>query len=225
MKKSFSPIERLKSLWKKDPESFLGKSRGVIHVGANSGQERELYAAFDLPVLWIEPIPEVFEKLLSNIAMYPKQRALRALVTDSDGREVPFYISNNEGQSSSVLDLAEHTQLWPDVIFSDTMILTTVTLPTLLAREGIDPAIYDVLVLDTQGSELLILRGAAGVLRNFHFIKTEAADFEAYAGGCKVEDLNAFLSPRGFRPRHTECFAQKEGVGSYYNVLYERERR
>lgn len=40
--------------------SFLSKGRGVIHVGANAGQERELYAAFGLHVIWIEPIPDVF---------------------------------------------------------------------------------------------------------------------------------------------------------------------
>jgi hypothetical protein len=43
--------------------SYLRKVRGVIHVGANEGQERDLYAAFGLNVIWIEPIPEVFQVL------------------------------------------------------------------------------------------------------------------------------------------------------------------
>ena len=41
-------------------------------------------------------------------------------------------------------------------------------------------------MLDTQGAELLVLKGAAGLLHRFQFIKVEAADFESYANGCRV---------------------------------------
>ena len=40
-----------------DGKQFLADARGVIHVGANVGQERDLYAAYRLPVVWIEPTP------------------------------------------------------------------------------------------------------------------------------------------------------------------------
>jgi hypothetical protein len=35
---------------------FLRDVTGVIHVGANTGQERFLYRLFGLNVIWIEPI-------------------------------------------------------------------------------------------------------------------------------------------------------------------------
>ena len=38
-------------------DAFLRKVSGVIHVGANLGQERAHYARFRLDVVWIEPIP------------------------------------------------------------------------------------------------------------------------------------------------------------------------
>jgi hypothetical protein len=57
------------------PKSFLKKVPGVIHVGANTGQERSEYASLELKVLWVEPIPAVFEVLRSNIANFPNQRA------------------------------------------------------------------------------------------------------------------------------------------------------
>jgi hypothetical protein len=34
-----------------NPHSYLGRVTGVIHVGASSGQERELYAKYKLKVL------------------------------------------------------------------------------------------------------------------------------------------------------------------------------
>jgi hypothetical protein len=42
--------------------SFLRKVNGLIHIGANIGQERAIYAEYDLRVAWIEPIPDVFER-------------------------------------------------------------------------------------------------------------------------------------------------------------------
>ncbi|GMR17054.1 MAG: hypothetical protein BMS9Abin32_108 [Gammaproteobacteria bacterium] len=70
------PIRRSCLVWSGNPDRFLRFAGGVVHVGANSGQERDLYALFDLPVLWVEPIAEVFRELQANIAGYPQQRAV-----------------------------------------------------------------------------------------------------------------------------------------------------
>ena len=73
----------------------------------------------------------------------------------------------------------------------------------MLARERIDRARYDALVMDTQGSELLVLRGAEPVLEHFRFIKTEVPDFEAYAGCAQLDDIERFLRAtrlRGAQP-------------------------
>ena len=51
----------------KEKDLFLNQATGVIHIGANSGQERKLYARHDLDVLWIEPNPKVFKELQKNI--------------------------------------------------------------------------------------------------------------------------------------------------------------
>src|SRR6266404_1018899 len=58
---------------------YLRQVSGVIHVGANTGQERYLYASYGLDVLWIEPIPSAFDELCKNISVLPKQRALNCL--------------------------------------------------------------------------------------------------------------------------------------------------
>ena len=59
--------KKIKSLFQKNPDKLLKKVRGVIHVGANTGQEIQLYVKYGLSVVWIEPIPEVFETLKSNL--------------------------------------------------------------------------------------------------------------------------------------------------------------
>jgi FkbM family methyltransferase len=210
----------LRRLFAPDPNRFLRSVRGVVHVGANVGQERMLYDRYGLDVLWIEPIPDVFAALQANIADLPRQRALERLVTDRDDAPYEFHVANNDGQSSSILELKEHRDLWPKVDFTRTITLQSSTLATLFAREKIDFARYDALVMDTQGSELLVLRGAEPVLRGFKFIKTEAPDFEAYAACAKLEDIARFLLARGYTELARHRFASRPGGGGYYDVVY-----
>ena len=203
-------------------DAFLREARGVIHVGAHSGQERELYAQHDLDVLWIEAMPDVYARLCANLADYPRQRAVQALVTDADDREYTFHVSSNDGGSSSILDLDLHRELWPEVTYVDSLQLRGVSFATLVEREAVPVAAYDALVLDTQGSELLVLRGAGDLLGGFAYIKVEAADFEAYRGGCQLADIERFMKDHGFRRHCRAAFAHQPGVGSCYDVVYRR---
>lgn len=203
-----------------DPDAFLQRCKGIVHVGANLGQERELYASFDLNVLWIEPIPEVFSRLQKSIATTPKQKAVCALVTDENDREYEFNLSNNDGASSSIFDLSEHRKLWPEVTFTRKITLRSATLSDLLKREQIDLGNYDAMVMDTQGSELLVLKGALSLLKEFRFIKTEVADFESYKGCCQLSEIDKFLVAHGFRRIAKREFAGRVGTGSYFDVLY-----
>lgn len=215
-------FRRLRRARKGGPDSFLGKVTGVVHVGANTGQERDLYASLGLRVIWIEPIPDVFAQLCANIRDLRKQRALQALVTDVDGSEYEFHVANNSGLSSSILEFKDHADIWPDVKYSSTIRLRSLTLAALLGRERVNPRKYQALVMDTQGSELLVLRGSVPILRSFRFIKTEVPDFEAYAGCCQLKDIDAFMGEHGYTEHSRKEFARREAGGRYFDVVYRR---
>jgi len=206
----------------KHPDRFLRRVSGVIHVGANTGQEREHYDMYDLRVIWIEPIPEVYKTLVANLEGFRDQRAIQSLVTDRDDEEYEFHIANNYGASSSILDLKDHKDMYPDVTFTATVLLRSTTLSSLLQRERIDPSEYQALILDTQGSELLVLKGAAPVLRNFKYIKIEVPDFEAYAGCCQLADINSFMEQHGYREFSRHVIESRPDSGNYYDVTYTR---
>lgn len=205
--------------------SFLSRARGVIHVGAHAGQERDLYAAFGLSVIWIEPIPEVFELLKSNISHYARQQAYRYLVTDEDGAEYTLNIADNDGASSSILEFSKHTEMYPHIAYKATINLRGTTLDSIVSTEQVDVGCYDTLVLDTQGSELRILRGAVAVLPNFKFVKVEVPDFESYKGCCQTADLSAFMFSNGFSQRSRCPIKHTAGVGTYFDIIYERRPR
>jgi len=219
-----STVEKRVRWWfRPASQRYLERATGVVHVGANTGQGCEVYARYGLPVVWIEPIPDVFDKLLDNIAPYHDQRAVCALLTDCDDQQHEFHVASNGGGSSSVFEFKMHNDIWPNVRFVQSIALKSTTLATLMRRENIDPRRHDLLVMDTQGSELLILKGAGDQLANFRQVLTEAADFEAYAGGCQLHELAEWLSRFGFRETWRKAFAEHPGGGKYYNVMFQRD--
>lgn len=208
------------AIWVDQTNRFLRQVKGVIHVGANSGQERKLYAGHALPVVWVEPIPEVYNRLQTNLADYPKQQGFNYLITDVDGQDYPFHISNNSGQSSSIYDLKEHSNLWPDVYYLASTRMQSTRLDTMFQREGLNISDYDTLVMDTQGSELLVLQGMGALLDGIKWIRTEAADCEMYEGSCQIKDLDEFLIPKGFQRVQTDRGKWLPGLGGCYELLY-----
>ena len=221
--KTATILRGLGSTLKRNPNRFLKKVSGVIHVGANVGQERKRYAVCGLRVVWIEPIPEVFETLKANLRDFPRQTALKCLVSDQDNVEYQFHIASNEGESSSILDLNLHKDIWPKIVYERTIPLRSKTLPSLLKDEHVDHSEYDALVVDTQGTELLVLKGAVPILRNFTYIKTEATDFESYTDCCQLADMTSFLARHGFREFCRNKWAAHPKGGGHYDIVYKRE--
>ena len=227
LKQSLKKSEALRKIlpvyWRvfSHPDQFLPLAKGVVHIGAHLGQESDLYSQFRLPVIWIEPIPDIFDKLVLSIEAKPDQRALRELISDQDDVETVLNISSNKGASSSIFQLADHKKLWPEVHYSSAVKVRSLRLPSALSKYGVDLSFYDALVMDTQGSELLILRGAQDILKYFKFIKTEIADFSSYEGGCVLGEMDSYLKAQGFSEIAKHRFAHRDGVGSYYNILYQ----
>jgi FkbM family methyltransferase len=191
----------------------------LVHVGANVGQEAATYGRYGFGVLWVEPIPDVYARLLETIRPYPLQRAHRGLAAEGTGKPYTLHVANNNGASSSVFDFAEHAVLWPTVQYESAIELESESLDDILAKDGRP---FNALVMDTQGSELLVLRGARRTLPGFRYILTEAADFNAYEGGTTRAELEQFLGTHGFRLVRAACFAEKpDGSGRYFDLLFE----
>ncbi len=226
--KRYTPSELLWKIFRRlqnlvsPPQRFLKQCRRIIHVGANDGAERGTYAEHDLTVLWVEALPAVFAKLQENLRAFRDQSAVNALLSDEAGRRYQFNVSSHGGQSSSIYDFGEHKALWPEIEILETVELESTTLARLLEDNQRSIEEFDALILDVQGAELLVLKGAGELLANIRFVQAEAADFDAYSGGCTLEVLSRFLAERGFRIRRKDCFAWKKGVGAYYNVVFER---
>lgn len=203
----------------------FSKVNGVIHIGASEGQERFVYDSHDLNVLWIEPIPSVFKQLENNTKPFRKQKCLNYLLCEEDLKKYSFHISNNNGESSSIFDLNLHKRIWPSVHYVNTIEIVGRTLPSIIEENKIDIKYYDMINLDTQGSELLILKASVSVLSQMKYVYMEVADMDSYAGGCKLEEVDDFFESIGYGRIELIPDKQKNWIteGKYYQALYQNE--
>jgi FkbM family methyltransferase len=196
-------------------------TEGAIHIGANFAQEADLYKNKNMNVIWIDALSN--EKLTNRLKQYPLQLFINELITDQDGKEYTFYISNNEGASSSILELEEHKEVWPEVNYSNSIKLKSKKLDTVISEHNINARDYPSLVMDAQGSELMILKGASQYLKTCEEIILEAPNFNSYKNCPQVNHFDDYLMKEGFKQINKERFASK-GNKEYYNILYKNNK-
>jgi hypothetical protein len=103
--------------------AWLGRVKNVVHVGANTGQEADMYAARGLSVLWIEPIPSVFHALENHIRQFLSSEAI---VSAESGKTVTLHVASNGGESSSIFEMGNGLKdTWPGIDYVDRIDLLT----------------------------------------------------------------------------------------------------
>lgn len=114
------------------------------------------------------------------------------LITDRDGKTVKFYQDllnpggNSYYQETTGMFTEEHATM-----------RTGISLDTIVAQRGFP--MPDMIKMDTQGSELDILRGAPNVLKHVFDIIIEAQHVEYNKGAPSINEVRSFLEMNGFR--------------------------
>lgn len=193
----------------------LAPPQGIIHVGANIGQEISAYRSSGAQIcLYFEPIPDAFEKLKSNLDNIPNHYPLQHLISDKDDEEEVFYISNNS-LSSSMLALGKHSILYPDIKYVNSLKIKTITLDSII-KQKFATQNFDTLIMDVQGAELKVLNGADRLLiESLMYVYAEVSEETLYEGGCTFEEVTAFLKSYGFRLKNLSMNYRNWG-----NALY-----
>jgi len=201
---------------------WLPEAKGVIHVGANHGQERARYKRNKLDVIWIEPIPKIFAKLQKNILEYPKQKAYQRLITDKDNETYKFNVANIKGGASSIYEISQELEkMHPNIHYIETLSLQSITLSTFVQQEKINMENYDALVMDTQGSELLVLEGARNLINNFKFVRCETSSFPLYKESCLEKEILSFMHSYQFKEIYRRSHISRYGEIS--DIIFNNE--
>jgi FkbM family methyltransferase len=165
---------------------------GILHCGANDGQERFEYDELKVPVAWIEALPAVYAKLQENLTHFPLQRCFNICIGDEDGKEVVFHVSNNQAQSSSYLELGTHKDIHPEVHYVQDIPMKTTRLDTFFDYLGVVKPL-NFLMLDLQGAELIAMKSLGEYLDQFDYIWTEVNQVPVYESCPLIGDLDMFL--------------------------------
>ncbi len=188
-------------------EKYISLSKGVLHLGAHEGQEADQYSKFNKPVIWVEAIPHVFERLIENLKSYPDQKGYSALLTNKDGYKINFNISSNvKGVSSSIFNFGPYSEgeksLWPkhNLTMVDKIELTSTRLDTLINSNNISIKDYNFWIVDLQGAELLALHGAGEYISQCDMMYVEVSTDTVYENGVLWPELSEFIISKGFTP-------------------------
>ena len=181
--------------------------KGIIHVGGHFAEEIDEYYKNGVQrTIWVEANPEAFDILKNKVSNYPNAIALNECVSNKDGEQIGFHISNN-GQSSSILELSYHKIAHPDVHYTKTLLCTTKTIDTIFAELTIPNKLeYTFLNADIQGAELMMLQGGTKLLDQLNCLYLEVNDREVYKDCGLIGELDNFLNPFGFIRMQTEMY-------------------
>ena len=181
----------------------LVKVKGIIQAGANSGQEVSLFLQYTNDIILCEPIPQHAEALSRQ---YPGVRVFNMALGSTDGNGV-LHIASNSGESSSLLTPMDHLIHYRDVKFNSDISVQIKRLDTLIEENAIDMSKYNVLVTDTQGYDLEVIKGLGRHLLSIDLIISEYINTNLYAGNAGLESFKQYLGPEGFNLKETsdEC--------------------
>jgi FkbM family methyltransferase len=180
-------------------EKYKLKINGILHIGGSQAEEYESYMKEGIEnQIWIEAIPEVYQKMVKKLEPNSKAIPINACVSDVSNQEVMFYITNNE-QSSSFLELKEHKISHPDVTVVKTIKLKTITVVDIVKNLNIDLSNYNFLNIDIQGAELFALKGMKDLLNKIDYAYLEVNVKELYAGCALLSEIDEYLKEFGFK--------------------------
>jgi FkbM family methyltransferase len=189
----------------------------VVHIGAHTGEEVDAYRAHGAArIVLVEANPDTAMALVERFHGVSDIEVVHAAVTDHEGREQLLLHTNARGgtESASLLAMRRLGEIVPTLRTERAVDVPATTLDALLERLDIAPAAVGLLVIDVQGAELHVLRGAARSLPRVAALLVEVALIDLYAGAALETEVEELVLGGGLRP-----------LDALYYELYEGEHR
>lgn len=173
--------------------------KGIIHIGAHKAEESTIYSRNQTEkVLWIEGNPDLIKTIENNISIYPNNKVYRALLSDTENKEINFNITNSS-MSSSILELGTHKQQYPDIKVEKKIKLNSLRFDNFIKKNEINILEYNFINIDIQGAELSVLKGFGTYLDNIDYVYTEVNIDTVYEGCPLLDEIDEFLTMKGFQ--------------------------
>jgi FkbM family methyltransferase len=171
--------------------------RGTIHVGMHKAEEYPIYWKAGVNrVIFVEANEELANSWVDPKSVVMPCHVVHAAVSDKV-EKVTFSITNN-GESSSILELGDHAQIYPNIVNVKQVEMMTNTLDQILEYLGNPIQEFNILNLDIQGVELKAMKGLTD-WSHIEAVFTEVNYREMYKGCALIGEIEEFLCGKGFR--------------------------
>jgi FkbM family methyltransferase len=191
---------------------FNLKINGVLHIGANDGDEfNDYYNAGIKNMIFFEPLKDVYNKLIQNIIMTDNIKSYNIALGNMTG-EIDMYVETfNKGMSSSILKPELHLTQYPHIKFDNKETVKIDKLDNI----DFDRTLFNMINIDVQGYEIEVFNGAIKTLETINIVYTEVNRDEVYKNCCRVEEVDEFLKKFGFNRLITEWTGNTWGDSLY----------
>lgn len=190
---------------------------GVMHVGAHEAEELSEYQEFGFgeksPIIWVEAQAALAQKLKMRLDP-AKNKIYQAVAWDKNGEKLNFNVTSKSA-SSSLFELGEHREVYPDIDIVEKIEVTTTRLDSILS----DDDRFEFLVLDIQGAESKAIKGLGNLIDQVNWIYTEVSKRELYKDSTLFAEIESQLNSLGFKRVFT-AWDRKAGWG---DALYARK--
>jgi FkbM family methyltransferase len=204
--------------------STLPPIRSVLDVGGNVGQfalvARHVWP--DARITSFEPLPQAAAKLRSMFAEDSRHGVVEIACSDAAG-EAEFHVTAAD-DSSSLLPVADRqVSEFPGT--SNVAVLTVPVgrLADVVPAGAIQPGSC-LLKIDTQGTELAVVEGAAPVLDQISYVLVEVSFVDLYEGQSNAGELVERLAASGLhlRAAYDVKYSRHTGEPIQADVLFGR---
>jgi protein O-GlcNAc transferase len=184
----------------------FGSFGTVFDIGSRDGrQSLQLAKLFpNATVVAVECNPETLDQCRRNAAKQPRIKLVEKAINSHTGhcrffpidtkRTITSWTDGNPGASSLFVATGDY----PVETYAQNEIDVECTRLDDLCDQ-LDITAIDLIWMDLQGAELLALQSAGPFLDSVRYIYTEVSHRAIYAGQCLFDDVEAFLTSRGFK--------------------------
>ena len=168
----------------------------ILDIGAHSGQFRSWAKRVwpDVPIWMIEANP-LHERTLENLIRFSNDQYLIASMGDEE-REVTFYTRSDKPHTEGNSYYKEHNYWDIPQLVQETKV-TLQKLDNLFEND----AVFDIIKVDTQGSEIDILKGGKDLVSKAQAIILEVSFIEYNEGAPTAEETIDYMNEIGFEER------------------------
>jgi FkbM family methyltransferase len=182
--------------------------KGIIQAGANIGQECEIFKRYTKNIVCFEPLPSIYNTLKMNHSDIESYN----LALGDKKEKVKMFVASNNGESSSILKPLNHLKFY-DITFNQEVDVEVVRFDEFMSNIKIKD--FNILVSDTQGYELKVLKGFGDTLNNIDSIVIEYINSNLYENDSNLTDITDYVKKYNFNLIQTFDEYQGAGVALY----------